>query len=66
MVEIREIGVVEYGNSGGGRTRIDLIDAKDDIVLHFTAHFDQKALVLNTWINEDCKRRKTQWLSLFP
>ena len=63
MEEIREIGVInfsigqaiqaEYGNSSDGRTRIDLLDAKGDIVLHFTARFDQKALVLNTRINGD-------------
>ena len=68
MEEVREIEVIDfsinqaikagYVNSSDGRIRVDLIDAKGDIVLHFTARFDQKALVLNTRINGDWGREE--------
>ena len=63
MEEIREIEVINfsinqaikagYVNSSIGMIRIDLIDAKSDIVLHFNVLFIQKVLVLNTRINGD-------------
>ena len=40
-----------YINSSDGRIGLNLMDAGDNVVLHFNPRFDQKVLVLNSKIN---------------